>query len=64
MLLSDSERTAIRNRLDQIEEEITFPGLTESQRYALAYERVRLCHKLRAGLPSSRTSGDGKPPRC
>ena len=62
MVLSDSERTAIRNRLDQIEEEITFPGVTESQRYALAYESVRLCHKLRADFPSRRTF-DGKPPR-
>jgi len=62
MWLSDSERMAIRDRLDQIEQEITFPGLTESQRYALAYEKVRLCHKLRADFPSSRTF-DGKPPR-
>jgi hypothetical protein len=63
MWLSDGERTAIRNRLDQIEEEITFPGLAESQRFGLAYERVRLCHKLVAGFPSGRTSGDGKSPR-
>jgi hypothetical protein len=63
MWLSDSERTAIRNRLDQIEDEITFPGLRGGQRYALAYERVSLFRKLGEGLPSRGISGDGRPPR-
>jgi hypothetical protein len=44
--LSKYERASVQKRLAQIEQELQFPKLTESQRTALQYERLSLMHKL------------------
>jgi hypothetical protein len=48
--LSTYERASLQKRLTQIEQEITFPNLTDGQRNALDYERLTVMHKLGFGV--------------
>jgi hypothetical protein len=46
--LSSYERASLLNRLNQIDKETHFPGLRDSQRYSLVFERLTLLNKLTA----------------